>query len=226
MTLPASGTITMGMVKAELGISGVLNLTDYRVRALFGIPTGTIKLTDGYGKSNSRRPNTYSWSGTTLFSSHTNDTLAFDVVSGYETSVNPTGTPATFTAAARPKTSPGLSTSTTIYSGFPPITYSGTLSICLSSSTFTSDSINLSNTVVSSVSIYYSTNSGGTYTFLSAAIGGSDFTTAGYITAFLSGVNLANLRVQIEAVGESAGSTIDSWAGAGATANVYDIIVL
>ena len=54
MTLPTSGTITMGMVKTELGLSSstVLTLTDSRVRTLFGKPTGVIKLTDGYGKSN------------------------------------------------------------------------------------------------------------------------------------------------------------------------------
>lgn len=53
MTLPTSGTITMGMVKTELGIASgtALTLTDSRVRALFSKPSGVIKLTDGYGKS-------------------------------------------------------------------------------------------------------------------------------------------------------------------------------
>lgn len=53
MTLPASGLITMGQVKTELSISQstALTLTDARVRTLFGVPSGVIKLTDGYSKS-------------------------------------------------------------------------------------------------------------------------------------------------------------------------------
>jgi hypothetical protein len=51
------------MVKTELGLSSgtILTLTDSRVRALFGVPSGTIKLTDGYGKSATTgyRPTTY-----------------------------------------------------------------------------------------------------------------------------------------------------------------------
>lgn len=78
MTLPASGTITMGMVKAELGIAGTtLTLTDSRVRALFGKTSGAIiKLTDGYSKSNIRawRPTSVSYLGTMP----TNPTNAYD----------------------------------------------------------------------------------------------------------------------------------------------------
>lgn len=52
MTLPSSGTITMDMVATELGIPNTgLSLNDSRVRALAGIPSGTIGFYNLYGKS-------------------------------------------------------------------------------------------------------------------------------------------------------------------------------
>lgn len=52
MTLPASGTITMAQVAAELGISATgLSLNDSRVRALAGKPSGVISFSDLHGKS-------------------------------------------------------------------------------------------------------------------------------------------------------------------------------
>lgn len=51
MTLPASGLISIGMVAAELGIGLPLSLGDSRVRALAGVPSGTISLSNLYGKS-------------------------------------------------------------------------------------------------------------------------------------------------------------------------------
>ena len=67
MALPPSGTITMTMVKTELGLASntTLTLTDSRVRTLFGKPTGTIKLTDGYGKSNAAAYRPTAYNGTT-----------------------------------------------------------------------------------------------------------------------------------------------------------------
>lgn len=52
MTLPSSGPISISMVAAELGISAAgLSLNDSRVRALAGKPSGTISMSDLYGKS-------------------------------------------------------------------------------------------------------------------------------------------------------------------------------
>jgi len=54
MTLPLSGYIAMSQVNTELQrtINNPITLNDGAVRALFGIPTGLIKLSDGYGKTN------------------------------------------------------------------------------------------------------------------------------------------------------------------------------
>ena len=51
MTLPASGPITFGNVNTELGNSATaaLNLGSASVRSLFGVASGAISLTDGYG---------------------------------------------------------------------------------------------------------------------------------------------------------------------------------
>ena len=52
MALPTSGSISINDIKAELGISGELELTDSRVRALAGIGSGSITLpNDLWGKS-------------------------------------------------------------------------------------------------------------------------------------------------------------------------------
>lgn len=60
MTLPASGAISMlANVRAELGLSGALNLENASVRTLYGIASGAINMKAGYGKSNkpTYRPN-------------------------------------------------------------------------------------------------------------------------------------------------------------------------
>jgi hypothetical protein len=51
MTLPASGSITLGDVAAELGIGLPLSLGDARVLALAGKSAPPISLSDLYGKS-------------------------------------------------------------------------------------------------------------------------------------------------------------------------------
>ena len=52
MTLPTSGTITMAQVAAELGESTTdINLNKASVRALAGVPSGAISMSDLYGKS-------------------------------------------------------------------------------------------------------------------------------------------------------------------------------
>lgn len=48
MTLPSSGTITLGQVASEFGTSASMSA----VRGKGGTPTGTISLSNFYGKSN------------------------------------------------------------------------------------------------------------------------------------------------------------------------------
>lgn len=54
MTLPASGPISLNQVNVELGLAGTtsINMNQASVRTLFGVPSGAISMSDGYGKSN------------------------------------------------------------------------------------------------------------------------------------------------------------------------------
>lgn len=54
MTLPASGAISMSQVNTELGVATTTtsSLNDSAVRTLFGKASGTISMSDGYGKAN------------------------------------------------------------------------------------------------------------------------------------------------------------------------------
>jgi hypothetical protein len=52
MTLPASGAISMSQVRTELGASGAISLGQASVRALAGVASGTIRMSNLYGKAN------------------------------------------------------------------------------------------------------------------------------------------------------------------------------
>lgn len=54
MTLPSSGAISLNNVNVELGNSGTaqISMNDAAVRGLFGVASGAISMSDGYGKSN------------------------------------------------------------------------------------------------------------------------------------------------------------------------------
>lgn len=54
MTLPSSGAISLNDVNVELQqtATGTISLNDANVRSLFGVLSGAISMSDGYGKSN------------------------------------------------------------------------------------------------------------------------------------------------------------------------------
>lgn len=53
MTIPTTGSISLGMVAQELGVAKPLSLGDSRVRTLAGKASGAISLTDLRGKTHS-----------------------------------------------------------------------------------------------------------------------------------------------------------------------------
>ena len=54
MALPSSGSISLGQVNTELGVSATAtrSLNDATTRTLFGVGSGQISLSQGYGKAN------------------------------------------------------------------------------------------------------------------------------------------------------------------------------
>lgn len=54
MTLPVSGAISLNQVNVELGLAGTtsINMNQASVRTLFGVPSGAISMSNGYGKAN------------------------------------------------------------------------------------------------------------------------------------------------------------------------------
>ena len=54
MALPSSGSISLGQVNTELGVSATAtrSLNDATTRTLFGVGSGSISLSQGYGKAN------------------------------------------------------------------------------------------------------------------------------------------------------------------------------
>jgi hypothetical protein len=51
VTLPASGSISLGQVATELGVALPISLGDTNVRTLAGVASGAISLTNLYGKT-------------------------------------------------------------------------------------------------------------------------------------------------------------------------------
>lgn len=58
MTLPSSGAISLSNVDTELGLSSTaqISMNCTNVRTLFGVPSGAISMSNGYGKSNITPP--------------------------------------------------------------------------------------------------------------------------------------------------------------------------
>lgn len=65
MVMPASGKISIGNARTELGAAAELNLGSAAVRSLFSVANGVIKLSDGYGKSAALSNRGYMGGGTT-----------------------------------------------------------------------------------------------------------------------------------------------------------------
>ena len=79
MTLPASGAISFNAINVELGQAGTTqaNINQASYRTLAGVPTGTIALSNFYGKSNRVAISS-------TFSANTaNATLDVSTISGY-----------------------------------------------------------------------------------------------------------------------------------------------
>ncbi len=53
MALPASGSISLSQVNTELGIASTtaISMNQTNVRSLFGVASGVISMSNGYGKS-------------------------------------------------------------------------------------------------------------------------------------------------------------------------------
>ena len=75
MTLPASGPISMSQVNTELGLAATttISLNQANVRALAGVPSGAISMSNLYGKSNI----------TLAFNSGANFYLYYSAYTGY-----------------------------------------------------------------------------------------------------------------------------------------------
>lgn len=90
MTLPVSpNAISLSQVNTELGLSSTATITmnDSAVRTLFGVASGAISMSDGWGKSN-RSSATYTFSANTQNASLNITTLAGYVAGKTDVTVN------------------------------------------------------------------------------------------------------------------------------------------
>jgi hypothetical protein len=205
MTLPASGQISMSQVRTELSLSGQISLGQSEVRTLFGVASGQIKLSDGYGKSavTIYKPSTYTITNS-IFGSVTNPANAYDSSTTTYAYVN----------SGQSTIYGGGYIETIVYSGFPSVTFTGTLTI---TNAWTCSTVSVDEQAEVKISV--STNGGSTYgTVLVDDLeldGSSNSHTTPYTMA-ISGLNLSNLRIKFEAMTSFYGQ---------ATITVYDIKV-
>lgn len=221
MALPGSGTITMGNVRTELGASGTITLAQTSVRTLFALPTGSIKLTDGYGKSNGKaRATTYSFTGTTTYGTNSSLDSAYDTTG----TTADTTTYGTINALGRPRQSNGTSFAEVIFSGFSSAT--GTLTIPLQGITAYNESSDLLLSYSSCLTISYSTDGGTNYTVLGSWVDGYLDPQANTPQTVFVNCAGSSLYVKVRCTGGGVGTTWDNHAQAGATADIYDVVVI
>jgi hypothetical protein len=187
MTLPASGQISMSQVRTELSASAQISLGQTSVRTLFGVASGQIALSNGYGKSavSIYRPTSSSTVGTVSTPANAYDT-----------------DPATLaTWTSQNGASPGVTT----YTGFSGGVITGYLRVKYS---FTADGLDGDATAT----VDYSVNGGSSWSgFLGASntgVSSSQAVTTGSIS--LSSVTMSNLRVRVTCTSGGYGyATID-----------------
>ena len=90
MTLPASGAISLNDVNVELSLTATaqIGLNDAAVRGLFGVASGAIAMSDGYGKANET---VLTNEGTINGQSNRQQITVSDFISANETLVVPSG---------------------------------------------------------------------------------------------------------------------------------------
>lgn len=234
MTLPASGQISMSQVRTELSASGQISLGQSQVRSLAGIASGQIAMSNLWGKSavtTKYRPTVVSFVTGGSGSSHSADASAYDVVSGYETSLNTT-TYASLDSAATLK---GTTTDiTATYSAFQG-TYSYTpgqvyaIGFRLDAISETADNSDLSMTANSYIVIEYSLDNGGSWTTgLTYANGATSGGAASTSVSLGTSVTISSLKVRVTLYSESVwdGINLSSLATASASLKLYDILLL
>ena len=119
MTLPASGAISFSNIDTELGLSATaqIGLNCTNVRTLFGVASGAIAMSNGYGKSNTSVPGAPTI-GTATALTYSTASVAFTAptntgglsITGYQVLSSPGSI--TATGASSPITISGLSGST------------------------------------------------------------------------------------------------------------------
>lgn len=170
------------------------------------------------------RPTTAAFSGTASYSSHSGDSSAYDT--GTATAIDTT-TSATLQADGRPRASLGTSTAQMIYSGFGSTSENGYIHVKLSGTTETFDSIDLSNTAISSILVEYALDwngTTGTWVNMGGIDSGATWTLQDVVSAYRSGANLSTLAVRVTCHGEGVGSTVSSHAQATASATIFDVV--
>ena len=204
MTLPASGQIAMSDINTEMGraLTYQFSLNDSDVRALAGIPSGSISLNDFHGKSYIHyiRPSSYVITSVTG-GSVTNPTGVYNGKTG------PINTSA-YTTVAHSTTGSTGQQEGIMYSGFGSGTITGSLWISASGSLSDTSMTAQANIQINGGTIYTSPN---TFSFTTAVYTGS--------------INLATLSVYSYATGGHNG-TLGAGDNCSSTFNLYDICVI